>query len=58
MQVKHTRQFTDCEGRTLEPADLALPPKGVRPIINGDGTLTLDLTSDSVATTLPGTTTG
>ncbi len=54
-QVKHTREFTDCEGRTLEPSDLALPPKGVRPIINGDGTLTLDLTSDltsdGVATT-------
>jgi len=45
-QVKQTRQFTDCEGRTLEPADLALPPKGVRPILNGDGSLTLDLTTD------------
>ena len=57
-QVKRTRQFTDCENRTLDAADLALPPLGVRPIINGDGTLTLDLTSDSVATTTPGTTTG
>jgi len=45
-QIKHTREFTDCEGRTLEPSDLALPPKGVRPIINGDGSLTLDLTTD------------
>ncbi len=46
-QVKHTREFTDCEGRTLQPSDLALPPKGVRPIINkGAGTLTLDLTAD------------
>lgn len=46
-QVKHTREFTDCEGRTLQPEDLALPPQGVRPIINGDGSLTLDLTTDS-----------
>lgn len=45
-QVKHTREFTDCEGRTLQPEDLALPPQGVRPIINGDGSLTLDLTTD------------
>jgi hypothetical protein len=45
-QVKHTRRFTDCEDRTLQPGDLALPPQGVRPIINNDGTLTLDLTSD------------
>lgn len=45
-QVKQTRQFTDCEGRRLGPPDLALPPKGVRPILNGDGSLTLDLTAD------------
>ena len=59
-QVKRTREFTDCEGRTLAPPDLALPPAGVRPIINGDGTLTLDLTSDSAAagSSVPGTTTG
>jgi hypothetical protein len=64
-QVKHTRQFTDCEGRTLEPADLAPPPQGVRPIINNDGSLTLDLTADdaastatSIATSAAGTTGG
>ncbi len=60
-QVKRTRKFTDCEGRTLDQSDLALPPKGVRPIINGDGTLTLDLTSDTgttSTTTTPATTTG
>ena len=45
-QVKRTREFTDCEGRALGPSDLALPPEGVRPIINGDGSLTLDLTAD------------
>jgi len=50
-QVRGTRKFTDCEGRTLEPTDLALPPKGVRPILNNDGSLTLDLTADTTTTT-------
>lgn len=57
-QVRGTREFTDCEGRTLAPEDLAVPPAGVRPIINGDGSLTLDLTADAPAgnsTTPPGT---
>lgn len=48
-QVRRTRQFTDCDGRTLAPEDLALPPVGVRPIINNDGSLTLDLTADTPA---------
>lgn len=50
VQVQRTRRFTDCDGRTLEPADLALPPAGVRPIVNNDGSLTLDLTSDAAST--------
>jgi len=41
-----TRTFTDCEGRTLAVDDLALPPPGVSPIVNNDGTLILDLTAD------------
>lgn len=53
-QVKRTRQFTDCDGRTLGPEDLALPPEGVRPIINNDGTLTLDLTADVPPATTAG----
>ena len=57
-QVKRTRQFTDCEDRTLEPADLALPPSGVRPIINNDGSLTLDLTADAPDGGTTGTTGG
>ena len=58
-QVRRTRQFTDCEGRTLETSDLAIPPKGVRPIINPDESLTLDLTTDDAAVSAtPGTTTG
>jgi len=39
-QVRGTRQFTDCEGRTLDVEDLA-PPDGVFPIV-GD-TVTIDL---------------
>jgi hypothetical protein len=42
--VKNTHTFTDCEGRTLRPDQLATVPKGMGPIINADGTLTLDLT--------------
>jgi hypothetical protein len=42
--VKNTHTFTDCEGRTLRPDQLASVPKGMGPIINADGTLTLDLT--------------
>jgi len=42
-QVPSTRDFTDCEGRMLTVDDLALPPRGVAPIINKDGTLTLSL---------------
>jgi hypothetical protein len=42
--VKGTHSFTDCEGRTLQPEQLAIVPKGMGPIINPDGTLTLDLT--------------
>lgn len=49
--IRGTRQFTDCEDRTLNPTDLALPPQGVRPILNNDGSLTLDLTADAAAST-------
>jgi hypothetical protein len=45
-QVKHTDQFTDCEGRTLGVDGLALPPDGVAPNVSADGILTLDLTAD------------
>jgi hypothetical protein len=46
-QVRHTRNFTDCEGRTLPVEDLADPPAGVAPIVSADGTLTLDLLPDA-----------
>jgi hypothetical protein len=42
--VKGTHTFKDCEGRTLRPDQLATVPNGMGPVINPDGTLTLDLT--------------
>lgn len=44
--IKQTRTFTDCDGRTLQVADLATPPPGVGPIVSTDGRLSLDLTAD------------
>lgn len=45
-QVRGTRQFTDCEGRTLDVSDLAPPPAGVAPTVSVDGILNLDLVPD------------
>ena len=42
-QIKKTHQFTDCEGRTLGVADLAVPPSGVKLIVWPDGRLTISL---------------
>jgi hypothetical protein len=43
-QVRFSRQFTDCDGRTLAVTDLAPPPDGVFPVVSPtDGVLTLDL---------------
>jgi hypothetical protein len=47
-QIRGTRQFTDCEGRILEPAQLT-PPPGVRVIV-GDK-VSLDLRRVSPTTT-------
>jgi len=51
--IRNTRTFTDCEGRTIRVDDLALPPRGVQPIVSADGLLSLDLRADTAA---PGTT--
>jgi hypothetical protein len=52
VQVRHTRNFTDCDGRTVAVEALALPPAGVIPIVSADGILTLDLLpDDGVGTT-------
>ena len=45
-QVRHTDQFTDCEGRTIAVEELALPPSGIEPVVSADGILTLDLIPD------------
>ncbi len=42
-QIKLTRTFIDCDGRTIDVEDLARPPAGVLPIVYPNGTLTLDL---------------
>jgi hypothetical protein len=45
-QVRHTRTFTDCEGRTIAVEQLALPDQGIRPTVSADGILALDLIPD------------
>jgi hypothetical protein len=56
-QVRSTRQFTDCDGRTIDVEQLSPPPAGVAPAVSVDGVLSLDLVPDSV-TTPPGTSAG
>lgn len=53
-QIPGTRQFTDCDGRTISVEDLQ-PPNNVRPIVENRTTLFIDLRgiTDSVETTLP-----
>lgn len=41
-QVRGTSTFVDCDGRTIEVNDLAPPPPGVNPVVEGDR-LSLDL---------------
>ena len=43
-QKPRTREFTDCEGRILEPSQLAAPPAGVSPVVSKDGILDLIVT--------------
>ncbi|MFM2182614.1 MAG: hypothetical protein RJB61_908 [Actinomycetota bacterium] len=45
-----TRNFTDCDGRTVGIDQLALPPVGVQPIVSDDGLLTLDLVATTPTT--------
>jgi hypothetical protein len=46
VQVRHTDQFTDCEGRTVAVESLARPAQGIKPVVSSDGILTLDLIPD------------
>ncbi|HEY4333704.1 MAG TPA: hypothetical protein VGM78_14080 [Ilumatobacteraceae bacterium] len=42
-QIKHTRNFIDCTGRTVATEALARPPAGVYPEVFANGTITLHL---------------
>ena len=53
--VRGTTEFTDCEGRTIDVTDLAPPTNDVRPIVENQRTLIIDLrgvTSTSVPSTV------
>ncbi len=49
-QVRQTRTFTDCEGRTITVEQLAPPEAGIRPTVSQDGILNLDVTPDPAST--------
>jgi hypothetical protein len=42
-QQEGSRRFTDCEGRTLDVPQLALPPDGVHPVVEDRRVLYLNL---------------
>jgi hypothetical protein len=42
-QVRGTRQFVDCDGATIDVTELAPPPSGVNPVVEGRKTLYIDL---------------
>ncbi len=57
-QVRFSRSFTDCEGRTIDVTELALPARGIGPVVSPDGVLSLDLraaTGDAAPVTTPTT---
>jgi len=51
-QVRGTRSFTDCEGRTVTVEQLARPEAGIHPVVSTDGILTLDLTPTPTTTSV------
>ena len=51
-QVRGTRTFTDCEGRTVTVEQLARPEAGIHPVVSTDGILTLDLTPTPTTTSV------
>jgi hypothetical protein len=42
-QVVGTRDFVDCDGNTIDVTDLAPPPPGINPVVEGRTTLYIDL---------------
>ena len=51
-QIRGTRQFTDCDGRTLEPAQLT-PPPGVKVTVGDKVSLDLRRAAPAATTTAP-----
>ncbi len=49
-QQEGSRRFTDCEGRTLDVPQLALPPDGVNPVVENRRVLVLDLQPSTTTT--------
>jgi hypothetical protein len=49
-QQEGSRRFTDCEGRTLDVPQLALPPDGVHPVVENRRVLVLDLQPSATTT--------
>jgi hypothetical protein len=54
--VRGTSTFTDCDGRTIDVTALAPPTNDVRPIVENQRTLIIDLrgVTNATATTEPG----
>ncbi len=46
-QVVGTRQFIDCDGRTIEVTDLAPPDPGINPVVEDQRRLYIDLAAAS-----------
>ena len=53
--IRGTTTFTDCDGRTIDVTNLAPPTNDVRPIVENQQTLIIDLrgVTNDTATTLP-----
>jgi hypothetical protein len=50
-QVEGTRQFTDCDGRTIDVSELAPPDEGVFPRVEDRTTLVIDLRGATLTST-------
>lgn len=46
-QVVETRQFVDCEGRTIDVGELAPPDPGINPVVEDQRRLYIDLDATS-----------
>ena len=48
-QVRGTATFIDCDGNELDVTELALPTEPIRPVVENERTLYLDLRAFSVS---------